>query len=74
MRDDAGNSSFYFYDPDTHRFYEYKSVEQTAERVYRNLFYLFILLSVLQSIFIVVMTYGIRKVVNNRTNPRPKRV
>lgn len=74
MRDDAGNSSFHYYDPETGRFYEYKSVEQTAERVYRNMFYLFILLSVLQSIFIVIMTYAIRKVVNNRTNPRPKRV
>ena len=55
-------------------FYEYKSVERTTERVYRNLFYLFLGLSVLQSGFIVVMTYLIRKVVNNRANPRPKRV
>ena len=74
MCDDTGNCSFHYYDPDTGRFYEYKSVEQTAERVYRNMFYLFILLSVLQSIFIVIMTYAIRKVVNNRTNPRPKSV
>ncbi len=74
MCDDSGNSSFYYYDPAEGRFFEYKSVERTAERVYRNLFYLFIALSVLQSAFIVVMTYLIRKVVNNRTNPRPKRV
>lgn len=74
MRDDEGNGSFYYYDTETGHFYLYKSVEQTAERVYRNMFYLFILLSVLQSIFIVIMTYAIRKVINNRTNPRPKRV
>lgn len=74
MRDDTGNSSFYYYDPADEHFYEYKSVERTTERVYRNLFYLFLGLSVLQSGFIVVMTYLIRKVVNNRVNPRPKRV
>lgn len=72
--DDTGNNSFYMYDPDTDRFYEYKSIEQTSEIVYRNLFHIFITLSVLQSIFIVVMAYAIRKVVNNRANPRPKRV
>ena len=74
MCDDTGNSSFYYYDPADEHFYEYKSVERTTERVYRNLFYLFLGLSVLQSGFIVVMTYIIRKVVNNRANPRPKRV
>ncbi len=74
MRDDSGNSSFYYYDPDTGAYYNYKSVEQTSERVYRRLFYIFITCSVLQSIFIVVMTYGFRKIINNRTNPRPKRV
>ena len=74
MSDDSGNSSFYYYDPDTGKFYEFKSVEQTAERVYRNLFYLFITLSVLQSIFIVIVTYIIRRVITNRNNPRPKRV
>ena len=74
MRNDMGDDSFYYYDPDTGTFYLYKSVEQTAERVYQNMFYLFLMLSVLQSIFIVIMTYAIRKVVNNRTNPRPKRV
>ncbi|MBR1797363.1 MAG: cadherin-like beta sandwich domain-containing protein [Clostridiales bacterium] len=72
--DDAGNGSFYHYDPDTGKFYEYKSVDQSAEIVYRNLFYLFITLSVLQSIFIVIMVYVIRRVITSRTNPRPKRV
>jgi hypothetical protein len=74
MNDDSGNSSFYYYDPDTQKFYEYKTVEQTAERVYRHLFHVFIFLSVLQSVFIVIMTYAVRKVINNRSNPRPKRV
>ena len=74
MRDDSGTYSFYLYDPDDGKFYQYKSVEQTSERVYRNLFYIFIALSVLQSVFIVVITYGLRKVISNRTNPRPKRV
>ncbi len=74
MRDDSGNSSFYYYDPETSVFYEFKSVDRTAENVYRSLFYLFITVSTLQSVFIVIMTYAIRKIVNNRTNPRPKRV
>ena len=74
MNDDSGNSSFYYYDPDTQKFYEYKTVEQTAERVYRHMFHVFIFLSVLQSVFIVIMTYAVRKVINNRSNPRPKRV
>lgn len=74
MSDDSGNSSFYYYDQDTQKFYEYKTVEQTAERVYRSMFYLFIVISVLQSSFIVIMTYAVRKVINNRSNPRPKRV
>lgn len=74
MSDDNGNSSFYYYDPDTGSFYQYKSVEQTAENVYRSLFYLFITVSVIQSSFIVVMAYAIRRIVSNRANPRPKRV
>ena len=74
MHDDTGIGSFYYYDPDTGVFYQFKSVERTAENVYRSLFYLFITVSVLQSIFIVIMTYAIRKIVANRTNPRPKRV
>ena len=74
MRDDTGNYSFYYYDPDMGRFFEYKSVEQTPARIYRFLFHLFITISVLQSVFIVIMTYAIRKILNNRTNPRPKRV
>lgn len=74
MSDDSGNSSFYYYDPDTQKFYEYKTVEQTAEKIYRSMFHLFIVISVLQSSFIVIMTYAVRKVVNNRSNPRPKRV
>ena len=74
MTDDTGNSSFYYYDPDLGEFFKYESVERTAENVYRSLFYLFITVSVLQSIFIVAMTYAIRKIFNNRANPRPKRV
>lgn len=74
MTDDTGNSSFYYYDPNLGEFFKYESVERTAENVYRSLFYLFITVSVLQSIFIVAMTYAIRKIFNNRANPRPKRV
>lgn len=72
--DDAGNSGFYMYDEEADRFYQMKTVERSAERVFRDLFYVFFIASVLQSIFIIVIIYVIRRVINNRTNPRPKRV
>ena len=72
--DDSGNGSFYLYDEKTDTFYEYMSVEKSAENLYRALFYVFIALSVIQSTFIVILVYVIRRIITNRTNPRPKRV
>jgi len=72
--DDTGVSDFYYFDKSTETFYLYKSVDKTGEQVYRILFYIFLLTTVIEAIFIVVITYVIRRVVLNRTNPRPKRV
>ena len=72
--DDSGNSDFYLYDPSSGLFNEYRSVDRSSERVYRNLFYIFLLTSVVQSIIIIVTGFVISRVITNRSNPRPKRV
>ena len=72
--DDSGNTGFYMYDEQSGRFFRMDTVERSVERVYKNLFYIFFIASVLQSIFIIIIVYTIRRVISNRTNPRPKRV
>ena len=74
FRDDSGNYGFYMYDSSSGRFYLMKTVERSSERVYRDLFYVFLITSVIQSIIIVIAVYVVLRVINNRTNPRPKRV
>lgn len=72
--DDTGASSFYYYDKETSRFYNYLSIDKTAEGVYQILYYIFLCTTVVESIFIVVIAYVTRRIINNKNNPRPKRV
>lgn len=72
--DDTGASGFYYYDFNAERFYNYLSVDKTAENVYMFLFYVFLGTTVIESIFIVIIAYVTRRLITNRNNPRPKRV
>ncbi len=72
--DDTGASGFYYYDFNAQRFYNYLSVDKTAENVYMTLFYVFLSTTVIESIFIVIIAYVTRRLITNRNNPRPKRV
>ncbi|MCQ2516110.1 MAG: cadherin-like beta sandwich domain-containing protein [Saccharofermentans sp.] len=74
FNDDTGASGFYYYDFVAQRFYNYLSVDKTAEGVYMLLFYIFLSTTVIESIFIVIIAYVTRRLITNRNNPRPKRV
>ena len=74
MKDEDGNSSFYRYDSQSGRFYDYKTVDKTAERIYGIFFRVFRIISLVEAVVIIATVYLIRRIIANRINPRPRRV
>ncbi len=74
MKDEEGNSSFYRYDSQSGRFYDYKTVDKTAERIYGIFFRVFLIISLVEAVVIIATVYLIRRIIANRNNPRPRRV
>ena len=74
MKDDTGTSSFYLFDKSDGLFYRYKAPDKTKENAYRVLFAVFFGVTICESVVIIVIVYIVRKVILDKTNPRPKRV
>ena len=74
MKDDTGTSSFYLFDKSDGLFYRYKAPDKTKETAYRILFAIFFGVTICESVVIVVIVFIVRKVILDKTNPRPKRV
>ena len=74
MKDEEGNAEFYRYDETSGRFVDYKSVDRTAEKVYKMLFHIFIIISIVEAVLVIVIVCVIRKVVLSRARPKPRRV
>ncbi len=74
LKDEEGNAEFYRYDEKSGRFVDYKSVDRTLEKIYSTLFYIFLGLTIVESIMIIVMVIIVRRVIVVRANPKPRRV
>lgn len=74
LTDETGDSGFYLYDKTDKTFYRYKFVDRTVEVLYNALFYVFFAISIIEAVILVVVIYIVRKIILDKTNPRPRRV
>ena len=74
LMDEAGTAGFYVYDGEENMFRRYIPVDRTAEKAYSALLTVFIIVSVVEALFIVVIVIIVHRVVSHRNNPRPRRV
>ena len=74
LRDENGNAGFFRYDEETGMFYEYVSVDKTPEKIYSALFRVFLCITLIESVFIILIIYIIKHTLRKKTHPRPRRV
>jgi len=74
LTDEAGNSAFYLLDKSDNAFYRYKIADKRAEQLYNFLFYVFFAIATIEAIILVVVIYIVRKIILDKTNPRPRRL
>ena len=74
MADESNNSDFYYYDKATGSISLYRFADKRAELLYSYLFDVFLVIAIIEAVIITITVYIVRKMVFERTNPRPKRV
>ena len=74
LSDDSGNKDFYYYDKTTGAFSRYRFADKRAELLYSYLFDVFLVIAIIEAVIITITVYIVRRMVSDRTNPRPKRV
>lgn len=74
LEDESGNGDFYYYDKSTGAISRYRFADKKAELLYSYLFDVFLVIAIIEAVIITVSAYIIRRLVSDRTNPRPKRV
>ena len=74
LKDENGNAGFFRYDEETGMFYEYVSVDKTPEKIYSALFRVFLWITIIESVFIILIIYIIKHILRKKTHPRPRRV
>lgn len=74
MSDEAGHKDFYFLDKEDGSISLYRFADKKAELLYSFLFDVFLVIAIIEAVIIIVTIYIVRKMVTERTNPRPKRV
>jgi len=74
LSDDSGNKDFYYYDKSTGSLSRYRFADKKAELLYSYLFDVFLVIAIIEAVIITIAVYIIRRLVSDRTNPRPKRV
>ena len=74
LADDSGNKDFYYYDKGTGAFSRYRFADKRAELLYSYLFDVFLVIAIIEAVIITITVYIVRRMVSDRTNPRPKRV
>ncbi|MBR3248213.1 MAG: cadherin-like beta sandwich domain-containing protein [Clostridiales bacterium] len=74
LSDENGNRDFYFYDRNDGSISLYRFADKKAERLYSFLFDVFLVIAIIEAVIITVTVYIVRRLVSDRTNPRPKRV
>ena len=74
MADEGGNADFYYIDKTTGSISLYRFADKRAELLYSYLFDVFLVIAIIEAVIITITVYIVRKMVSERTNPRPKRV
>lgn len=74
LEDDSGSRDFYYYDKITGALSRYRFADKRAELLYSYLFDVFLVIAIIEAVIITITVYIVRRMVSDRTNPRPKRV
>jgi len=74
LTDESGNGAFYLYDPEEQSFQLFTPQDKRAEVMYKYLLNIFVIISLIESIIIVIIVYLVRRIFVDKTTPRPKRV
>ena len=74
MADEGGNADFYYIDKTTGSISLYRFADKRAELLYSYLFDVFLVIAIIEAVIITVTVYIVKRMVSERTNPRPKRV
>ena len=74
LTDETGIGNFYLYNPEDGTFQLYKPADKRAAILFEYLFNVFLIVSIIESVIIVIMVYLVRRIFVDKTNPRPKRV
>ena len=74
LTDEQGIGNFYLYNPEDGTFQLYKPADRRAGILFEYLFNVFLVISIIESVIIVIIVYLVRRIFVDKTNPRPKRV
>ena len=74
LSDENGHNDFYYYDKADGSISLYRFADKKAERLYSFLFDVFLVLAIIEAVIITITVYIVRRMVSDRTNPKPKRV
>ena len=74
LADENGNKDFYYYNLTDGSISVYRFADKKAELLYSYLFDVFLVIAIIEAVIITIAVYIVRRMVTDRTNPRPKRV
>ena len=74
LTDENGSRDFYYYDKLSGSISLYRFADKKAEILYSYLFDVFLVIAIIEAVIITITVYIVRRMVSERTNPRPKRV
>ncbi len=74
LSDESGICDFYYYDKITGSISLYRFADKKAELLYSYLFDVFLVVAIIEAVIITITVYIVKRMVSDRTNPRPKRV
>ena len=69
-----GVGDFYLYNPETGSFQIYRPADRRAEILYKYMFEVFLIISIIEAVSLIITVYMVRKIISDKANPRPKRV
>lgn len=72
--DEQGNGDFYQYDQENDTFYKYVKPDNSRELMYRFLFTVSFIAAVTEAVIIIIIVTLVRKLIADKSTPRPKRV
>ncbi len=74
LSDGSGNQGFYLYNKINGSVSAYRFADKKAELLYSYLFDVFLVIAIIEAVIITITVYIVRRMVSDRTSPRPKRV